>query len=51
MYYKILQKGKDHLGNGGEVSDFLIVITWVDDCRYFGTDKLVKEYETTISKH
>ena len=51
MYYKILQKEKDHLGNGGEVSDFLIVITWVDDCRYFGTDKLVKEYETTISKH
>ncbi len=51
MYYKILDKEKDHLGNGGEVIDFLIVITWVDDCRYFGTDKLVKEYEASISKH
>jgi hypothetical protein len=51
MYYKILTKEKDHLGNGGEVTDFLIVITWVDDCRYFGTDKMVKEYETSIQKH
>jgi hypothetical protein len=51
MYYKILQKGKDHLGNGGEVSDFLIAITWVDDCRYFETDRMVKEYEESIQKH
>ena len=51
MFYKILTKAKDHLGNGGEVEDFLIVITWVDDCRYFGTDRLVKDYEETISKH
>ena len=51
MYYKILTGEKDHLGNGGEVTDFLIVITWVDDCRYFGTDKMVKEYEASIQKH
>jgi hypothetical protein len=51
MYYKILTKGKDHLGNGGEVTDFLIVITWVDDCRYFGTDEMVKDYEASIQKH
>ena len=51
MYYKILTKEKDHLRNGGEVTDFLIVITWVDDCRYFGTDKMVKEYEASIQYH
>jgi hypothetical protein len=51
VYYKIMTKEKDHLGNGGEITDFLIVITWVDDCRYFGTDEMVKEYEASIQKH
>ena len=51
VYYKIIESEKDDLGNGGEVLDYLLVITWVDDCRYFGTEKLVKEYEATISKH
>ncbi len=30
----------------GNVTGFLIVILWVDDCRYFGTADLVAEYET-----
>ncbi len=51
VYYKIIEGVKDDLENGGEVVDYLLVITWVDDCRYFGTEKLVKEYEGTISKH
>ena len=33
------------------LEEFLLAITWVDDVRYFGTTKLVKEYETTIAKH
>jgi hypothetical protein len=51
VYYKIIEEEKDDLGNGGVVVDYLLVITWVDDCRYFGTEKLVKLYEETISKH
>ncbi len=51
VYYKIIEDEKDDLGNGGVVVDYLLVITWVDDCRYFGTEKLVKLYEETISKH
>ncbi len=35
----------------GNVTDFLIVISWVDDCRYFGTANLVTEYETIISSN
>jgi hypothetical protein len=31
-----------------EVKGFLIAITWVDDVRYFGTDKYVKEYEEAV---
>ena len=31
------------------LEEFLIAITWVDDVRYFGTPKLVKEYEKVIS--
>ena len=33
------------------VKEFLIAITWVDDVRYFGTDKFVKEYEENVSKN
>ena len=28
---------------------FLLVITWVDDCRYFGTTELVEECEKAIT--
>ena len=31
------------------VTRFLLVITWVDDCRYFGTAELVEEYEKAIT--
>jgi hypothetical protein len=51
LFYKIYESDKDHLGNGGKVTDFLIAITWVDDCRYFGTEKLVNEYERTIQEN
>jgi hypothetical protein len=35
----------------GIVTAYLIVISWVDDCRYFGTDELVSEYESNVVKH
>jgi hypothetical protein len=47
-FYKIFENEKDEHGNGGVVTSYLIVITWVDDCRYFGTDDLVQEYERVI---
>jgi hypothetical protein len=33
------------------VKDYLVAITWVDDCRYFGTDDLVAEYEKTLTEN
>jgi uncharacterized protein YjbK len=49
LYYKIMER---LVGEGTtsrkEVSGFLIVITWVDDCRYFGTQDLICEYEKTV---
>jgi hypothetical protein len=44
VYYKIVQDKKDL------VVGYLIVITWVDNCRYFGTDDLVAEYEKNVQK-
>jgi hypothetical protein len=32
------------------VKDYLIAITWVDDVRYFGTEKFVKQYEDDVVK-
>ena len=43
IFYKIIKDEKTDL-----VQDFLIVITWVDDCRYFGTAALVEEYERVL---
>jgi hypothetical protein len=37
VFYKIVED------QNGLVTGYLIVITWVDDCRYFGTDHLVSE--------
>jgi hypothetical protein len=51
LFYKIYESDKDQFGYGGKVTDFLIAITWVDDCRYFGTEQLVRDYERTISEH
>ncbi len=30
------------------MTGYLVAITWVDDCRYFGTDDLVEEYEKVL---
>ncbi len=53
LFYKIYENVKDEQGTGGDVTAYLIVITWVDDCRYFGTSELVlvKEYERIISEN
>ena len=45
VFYKIME---DKAGN---VSDYILVITWVDDCRYFGTDHLVTEYERNVQNN
>jgi hypothetical protein len=50
IYYKIEERSSDQ-GQELVVKDFLIAITWVDDVRYFGTDKFVKEYEENVSKN
>jgi hypothetical protein len=52
IYYQIIQRD----AKLGEtivpiLEEFLIAITWVDDVRYFGTQKLVKEYEKVISSN
>jgi hypothetical protein len=51
VFYKIYESEIDENGNGGLVTDYLIVITWVDDCCYFGTSKLVNEYERVIGEN
>ncbi len=43
IFFKIV---KDEETNA--VEDYLVAIIWVDDCRYFGTAGLVKEYEETL---
>ena len=45
VFYKIIEN------DDGRVMSYLVVITWVDDCRFFGTQDLVKEYEETITKN
>jgi hypothetical protein len=45
VFYKIIEDKK------GEVVDYLIVITWVDDCWYFGTERMVAEYERNVAQH
>jgi hypothetical protein len=50
IFYKIMEEKKDE-SSIMKVTGYLIVITWVDDCRYFGTKDLVEEYERTITKN
>ena len=33
----------------GKVDGFMVAITWVDDVRYFETDRMVQQYEETVS--
>ena len=49
IYFKI-EEGGPSTNDEGKVKDFIVVITWVDDVRYFGSDKFVKEYEEAIKK-
>jgi hypothetical protein len=52
IYYKIMQRaGGNEPDDDPILEEYLLAITWVDDVRYFGTEKLVKEYESTIAKH
>jgi len=44
VYVKILVDGNDI------VVDWLIVLIWTDDARYFGTDRCREEYENQITK-
>jgi hypothetical protein len=52
IYYQIIQRD-NVVGDKIEpiLVEFLIAITWVDDVRYFGTQRLVKEYEKVISSN
>jgi hypothetical protein len=43
IFFKIVKNEQTNL-----VEDYLVAITWVDDCRYFGTDDLVAEYEKVL---
>jgi hypothetical protein len=50
IYFKIETQsvaGKEE----ARVKEFLIAITWVDDVRYFGTERMVKEYEENVTKN
>ena len=49
IYYKIMES--NNLDTNNVVTGFLLVISWVDDCRYFGTAELVEEYEKVISEN
>lgn len=48
IYFRIDEQASKQDGEN-VVKDFIIAITWVDDVRYFGTDKFVKEYEEAVS--
>jgi hypothetical protein len=50
IYFKIDEQAVGNKAKG-EVKDFLIAITWVDDVRYFGTEAFVKEYEDNVTKN
>ena len=43
IYYKIMQRNDMNAPEADPIlEEFLLAITWVDDVRYFGTDRLVK---------
>jgi hypothetical protein len=51
IYYKIMESDDSQGSSQSVVTSYLVVISWVDDCRYFGTPDLVAMYETTITEH
>jgi hypothetical protein len=34
-----------------EVTGWMIANVWTDDVRYFGTDEVIRKYETNLQKH
>jgi hypothetical protein len=50
IYYRIDDE-PDKPEKERKVKDFLIAITWVDDVRYFGTERYVKEYEEAVQRN
>jgi hypothetical protein len=52
IYYKIMQRDvENEIYNEPILEEFLLAITWVDDVRYFGTDRLISKYEKTIQQN
>ena len=41
---------KYELDEDGKTKEYLFVITWTDDVRYFGTPKLLAEYERIVQE-
>jgi hypothetical protein len=50
IYFRI-EEGEAPTKDERKVKNFLIAITWVDDVRYFGSEKFVQEYEEAIKKN
>ena len=42
---------KYEVDKDGKVKDYLIVITWTDDVRYFGTQRFIDLYEKNVQEH
>jgi hypothetical protein len=51
IYHRIEEGAEPGTSEELKVKNFIIAITWVDDVRYFGTDKFVKEYEEAVSRN
>jgi hypothetical protein len=50
IYFRI-DEGSSSGEKEKKVKDFIIVITWVDDVRYFGSERFVKEYEEAVKEN
>ena len=42
---------KIEVNESDEVTGWMIANVWTDDVRYFGTDEVIRKYETDIQKH
>jgi hypothetical protein len=51
IYHRIEEVAEPGTSGELKVKNFIIAITWVDDVRYFGTDKFVKEYEEAVTRN
>ncbi len=50
IYYKIMESDNGNADMNGIVTGFLIVISWVDDCRYFDTSNFITGYESAVGE-